>query len=74
MGPIWNCRAWLAGRRTVVTWPYIHTIVSPMTKVGTTGGSSYSPEGVATPLVGQIMGMNSWWQWLMAMMLERGPS
>ena len=36
VSPIWNCRARLAGRRLAVTWSYIHTIVPPMTKVGTT--------------------------------------
>ena len=57
-----------------MTWPYIYTIVPPMTKVRTTGWSSYSPEEVAAPLLGQIIGMDSWWQWLMAKMLARGPS
>ena len=32
-----------------MTWPYIHTIAPPTTKIGTTGGSSYSPEGVSDP-------------------------
>ena len=71
VSPIWNCRARLADRRPVVTWPYIHTIVPPMTKVPR--GLSYSPEGAATSMLGQLMCMDSWWQRLMPKMLARGP-
>ena len=34
VSPIWNCRARLPGRRPVVTWSYIHTIVPLITTTG----------------------------------------
>ena len=33
VSPIWNCRARLAGRWPTVTWPHIHTIVPPTTRL-----------------------------------------
>ena len=53
----------------------VHPYGSPTNDYGWYHGrSSYSPEGVTTPLLGQLMGMDSWWLWLMAKMLARGPN